>query len=296
MFEPLGIAEPTWDASKQGVSFGGFGLSIRTEDIARFGQLYLQKGEWRGKQLVPAAWVEAATSRQMSNGSNPASDWEQGYGYQFWRCRNGIFRGDGAHGQFCVVLPNYDAVVAITAGTRDLQGVLNFLWENVVPALQAAPLPADAAAQTKLAAKLASLSLPMPAGVASADMAKTIAGKKFVLANAPQNLRSLTLLPPGASGETVVVADLGGTEQRLAIGAGAWRKGTLTLGGVASDIAASGGWTGADSYAFKIARYRTPFVMSYRLRFAGDTLELEMEQNVGGNANPRVARVTGKVE
>ena len=110
LFDPLGIENPTWDASKQGVSLGGFGLNVRTEDIARFGQLYLQKGMWQGKQLLPAAWVETATSRMMSNGSSPSSDWEQGYGYQFWRSRHGFYRGDGAHGQFCLVLPQYDAV------------------------------------------------------------------------------------------------------------------------------------------------------------------------------------------
>src|SRR3954467_5482636 len=74
LFEPLGIEHPTWEASPQGVSAGGYGLSVRTEDIARFGQLYLQKGKWQGKQLVPEAWVKAATTLQTSNGSNPKSD------------------------------------------------------------------------------------------------------------------------------------------------------------------------------------------------------------------------------
>ena len=58
LFEPLGIENPTWEANKQGISMGGTGLNIRTEDIAKFGQLYLQKGKWKDKQLVPAAWVE----------------------------------------------------------------------------------------------------------------------------------------------------------------------------------------------------------------------------------------------
>src|SRR5206468_573237 len=84
LFEPLGIEHPTWETSPQGISTGGYGLSVRTEDIARFGQLYLQRGRWQGKQLVPEAWVAAATRLQTSNGSNPKSDWEQGYGYQFW--------------------------------------------------------------------------------------------------------------------------------------------------------------------------------------------------------------------
>jgi len=83
LFEPLGIDKPTWETSPQGISAGGYGLSIRTEDVAKFGQLYLQKGKWHGKQLVPASWVEAATARQTATGSNPRSDWDQGYGYQF---------------------------------------------------------------------------------------------------------------------------------------------------------------------------------------------------------------------
>src|SRR5205823_3437029 len=79
LFEPLGIEHPTWEASPQGISAGGFGLSVRTEDIAKFGQLYLQKGKWHGKPLVPESWVDAATARQTANGSNPKSDWDQGY-------------------------------------------------------------------------------------------------------------------------------------------------------------------------------------------------------------------------
>jgi len=77
LFAPLGIEHPTWETSPQGITAGGYGLSIRTEDIARFGQLYLQKGKWQGKQIVPESWVEAATTRQTSNGSNPQSDWDQ---------------------------------------------------------------------------------------------------------------------------------------------------------------------------------------------------------------------------
>ena len=179
LFDPLGIENPTWDASKQGVSLGGFGLNVRTEDIARFGQLYLQKGMWQGKQLLPAAWVETATSRMMSNGSSPSSDWEQGYGYQFWRSRHGFYRGDGAHGQFCLVLPQYDAVIAITSGTRDMGSVMNLVWERLVPALKAGPLPADAASHRKLTDKLATLTLRSPAGTATSAMARTVAGKSY---------------------------------------------------------------------------------------------------------------------
>jgi CubicO group peptidase (beta-lactamase class C family) len=95
LFEPLGIENPEWGTSPQGNTLGGWGLYLRTEDIAKFGQLYLQKGQWEGRQLIPAAWVEQATSKQVSNGSDPTKDWDQGYGFQFWRCRHGAYRGDG---------------------------------------------------------------------------------------------------------------------------------------------------------------------------------------------------------
>src|SRR5438034_5324053 len=158
-FEPLGIAKPTWEASPQGISAGGYGLSVRTEDIAKFGQLYLQKGKWQGKQLVPESWVEAATAAQTSNGSNPKSDWDQGYGYQFWRSRHGAYRGDGAFGQFCVVLPEQDAVVAITSGVRDMQAVLNLVWDKLLPGIVPASLPTDDAGRAKLESTLKGLSL-----------------------------------------------------------------------------------------------------------------------------------------
>jgi CubicO group peptidase (beta-lactamase class C family) len=157
LFEPLGIREPTWGVSPQGITQGGFGLYVRTEDVAKFGQLYLQKGKWNGKQLVPASWVEQATARQMSNGSDPTRDWDQGYGFQFWRCRHGAYRGDGANGQFCVVLPKLDAVVVMTANTRDMQGQLNVVWDNLLSAFSDKPLPENPQELAKLKATVEKL-------------------------------------------------------------------------------------------------------------------------------------------
>jgi CubicO group peptidase (beta-lactamase class C family) len=104
LFAPLGIADPRWETSPEGIDVGGWGLRITTADIAAFGQLYLQGGEWRGRRILPEAWVTEATARQIANGPAPNRDWEQGYGYQFWRCQHGAYRGDGAFGQYCVVL------------------------------------------------------------------------------------------------------------------------------------------------------------------------------------------------
>src|SRR5687768_18543149 len=118
---------------------------LKTDDIAKFGQLYLQQGNWQGQQLITPKWVAAATAAQVRNDPNDNVDWNQGYGYQFWRCRHGAYRGDGAFGQFCIVMPKQDAVLAITSGVGDMQAVMNAAWEHLLPARQESTLSASAA-------------------------------------------------------------------------------------------------------------------------------------------------------
>ncbi len=161
LFAPLGIENPRWDSSPEGNSLGGYGLYLRTEDIAKFGQLYLQMGKWNGKQLVPRKWVEEATSKQIDNEHESHAkigpDWIQGYGFQFWRCSHNAYRADGAGGQFIVVMPDQDVVVAITANTGSLQAELDAIWDHLLPAFQSTPLPPNPAAQQKLKEAVANL-------------------------------------------------------------------------------------------------------------------------------------------
>lgn len=161
LFAPLGIQDPRWDASPEGYSLGGYGLYLRTEDMAKFGQLYLQMGKWNGRQLIPRQWIEEATSKQIDNEHESHAkigpDWTQGYGFQFWRCQHNAYRADGAGGQFIVVMPDQDAVVAITANTGNLEGELNAIWDNLLPAFQPTPLPPNPAAQQRLQQAIANL-------------------------------------------------------------------------------------------------------------------------------------------
>jgi CubicO group peptidase (beta-lactamase class C family) len=279
LFEPLGIERPTWEVSPQGISTGGYGLSIRTEDIAKFGQLYLQKGKWQGKQLVPEAWVEAATARQTSNGSNPKSDWDQGYGYQFWRSRHGAYRGDGAFGQYCIVLPEQDAVIAITSGVKDMQAVLNLIWDKLLPALKVDPLPADEATRKKLTDRLKSLSLRPQAG--SAPAAKVM-GKKFEFPTNDRKLESITLENEGADAPVTLVARINGVDHRIVCGRGTWQKGRWAWGSLpVQPAAASGAWTEDDTFTARLCFCETPFVYTVRLKFTGDEVRCEVESNVG---------------
>ena len=160
LFEPLGIESPEWDASAEGHSLGGYGLHIRTEDIAKFGQLYLQRGKWNGQPLLSEKWVDEATSKHVDNSKAPSgktSDWQQGYGFQFWRCQHNCFRGDGRDGQICLVIPEHDAVIAITAQTGQMQTELDLVWEKLLPAFANEALPAKAAEHEKLQQAAANL-------------------------------------------------------------------------------------------------------------------------------------------
>ena len=149
LFEPLHIDKPRWEESPQGINCGGWGLYLKTEDLAKMGQLLLQKGEWNGQQLIPAEWVAEMSKKQVES-INPGtrieqaaergmtketSDWMQGYGYQMWRCRPGCFRADGARGQYIIVVPDKNAVIAITSNVEDLQGELNLVWSRILPVL-----------------------------------------------------------------------------------------------------------------------------------------------------------------
>ena len=166
LFEPLGIDHPEWRATAAGYNLGGYGLFVRTEDIAKFGLLYLQKGKWNGKQLLPEKWVEAATSKQVDNDKAPSgknADWRQGYGFQFWRCQHNAYRGDGRDGQICLVMPEQDAVIAITAQTGQMQTELDLVWGKLLPAFRDGPLPANAVELKKLRQVLASLEVRPPA-------------------------------------------------------------------------------------------------------------------------------------
>jgi CubicO group peptidase (beta-lactamase class C family) len=287
LFDPLGFQNPTWVASPQGITAGAYGLLARSEEIASFGQLYLQKGAWKGRQLIPATWIEMATALQTSNGSSPKSDWDQGYGYQFWRSRHNSYRGDGAFGQYCFVIPELDAVVAITSGVRDMQRVMNLVWEKLLPAMKANPLPEDVDARGKLEAKLAGLTVRLPSGQPANPLAAKVSGRWYEF---PENDRGIqaVALDFNSAAPMLAVRTAGG-ETRTPMGIGSWAKGSDGfINGLdrflsvpaRPVVAASGAWTAEDAFTVKLVPYETPFYSTLTFRFDGDTLMLDSEYNV----------------
>ena len=185
LFDPLGISGIDWEIDPKGINTGGWGLRLKTEDMAKFGQLFLQKGKWNGKQILPASWVEEASTMKILQDPNAtqsrkdSSDWLQGYCYQMWRCRNNGYRADGANGQFIIVLPDKDAVIAITAEAPDMQGEINLIWKHLLPAFEDKKLPSNPKLMASLKEKASSLYLPILSRNVHSAMESNISGKNY---------------------------------------------------------------------------------------------------------------------
>ncbi|MET0460242.1 MAG: serine hydrolase domain-containing protein [Ilumatobacteraceae bacterium] len=164
VLDPLGITDLRWAQVRPGLDMGFSGVHTNLDAIARLGQLYLDDGVWDGHRLLPEGWVADASSVQIANPQREEPDWRQGYGFQLWMARHG-YRGDGAFGQYMVVLPEHDTVVAMFSCIEDMQVVLDLMWEHLLPALAgaAAPPSASSPADEALAARLAGLTLPTAA-------------------------------------------------------------------------------------------------------------------------------------
>jgi CubicO group peptidase (beta-lactamase class C family) len=298
LFEPLGIRDVMWDRHADGVDFGGWGLHLKTEDIARFGQLYLQKGVWNGRRLLPEAWVEQATSKQVPNGDDPENDWNQGYGYQFWRCRHNIYRGDGAFGQYCIVMPGQDAVLAITSGVPDMQKVLDVVWDTFLPAMEKQALPPDPGQAGKQALELKDLSLLPPRAGGSSPLAEQLSGKTYIFGPNDATLQSLSFDFKAAR----LVYQLTGEgmprgKQTLPFGVGNWVDGGTFLSGsrilgqmVATSVAAAGTWAAQDTFVLTLCQYETPYLLTLTCRFEGEKLYCDLKVNVsfGPTALPQL--------
>ncbi|MDR1985063.1 MAG: beta-lactamase family protein [Prevotellaceae bacterium] len=169
LFEPLNIKNIQWEIDPQGINMGGWGMSIKTEDMAKLGQFYLQQGTWNGKQLLSKEWINEASSVQIYQPANLTDEdksndeWVQGYGYQIWRCTHNAYRADGSNGQFIIVMPEQDAVVVITENVMgDAQKVLKLVFKYLLPSMTDNEYPDNKEQNKKLTSILSSLLIPSP--------------------------------------------------------------------------------------------------------------------------------------
>jgi CubicO group peptidase (beta-lactamase class C family) len=286
LFAPLAIERVTWQESPQGITAGGIGLSLRTEDVAKFGQLYLQKGVWEGQQILPQAWVEAATMPQISNSGGIQPDWTQGYGYQFWRCRHNAYRGDGVFGQYCIVMPDQDAVLAITGDIDvfEMQQPLNLVWDILLPAMYPAALLDDPTAQASLSRRLSELSRSPVQGQPTSSIASQISERTYAVDVNELGIETLSFHFSDRDYRVSIRTKEG--DEIIHCGYGTWYSGPATalfcqpLLFERTPITTSGAWTTDETFTMIVRLVETPFYHTLVCHFAGDELLIETQINV----------------
>lgn len=133
LFEPLGIEKPTWEVCPMGYNFGAGGIFLKISDLCKLGELYLNKGNWNGRQIVSEKWVKEASIKHIDTDSK--GDWCRGYGYQFWRGKHDSYRADGKYGQYSIVIEDKKAVIAINAHAEKVRRIMEAVWSEIWPQL-----------------------------------------------------------------------------------------------------------------------------------------------------------------
>ncbi len=264
LFDPLGIEQAHWTQSGEGIDQGYSGLHVVTESIAKLGQLYLQKGWWEGEQLVPDGYVAAAHSKQVDNSRQSEDpDWQQGYGFQFWVCRHGAYRGDGAFGQFCVVAPEADAVIVCTAQVEEMQAQLDLVWEHLLPALSG-HAAGDSAAEERLADRLRSLSTAFIDGRSGGPGPEVVFRRAGKLAPYTRQLSAIRV-GPGDDGTrlSVVIDDVA---YPFDLRPGRWTEGQLPGLRSLPTVAVAGGWTATDEFQADVVFLNGPHRLQLRAK------------------------------
>ena len=305
LFEPLSVKGADWEIDPEGINTGGWGLRVKTEDMAKLGQLYLQKGRWNDQQLLPEKWIDEATTAKIMQKSDitdeekATSDWLQGYCYQIWRSRNNAFRADGAFGQFIIVMPEQDAVVAVTANVNNMQKEIDLVWEHLLPAIHSGQLPADQDAAAALRKKLVSLALPPAKGTAASIEKKLSSKTTFVMD------QSETTLSIHFKNDVCYFAmKIDAVEYLFEFGKQAWKTGETTKPGVyivpsvsnfvglpPFKIAGSYAWDDEQTLSLILRYIESPHYETFILLFDGERLTATVSNSI--NPHQKI-QLTGK--
>ena len=224
-----GGSDVVWHRTATGRELGFSGIHVGSETILGLAQVYLDHGQWDGSPLLSPEWVTAATTSTglPNREADPNPDWNQGYGCSFWIARHG-YRGDGAYGQYAIVLPEQDIAIAITSETLDMQAVLDLVWDHLLPAVGQEEEVGDELADAALEERLETLTVPTPASSAPGpENGRWVRAEDSTL---PPAYAAMSLAPGGTAYEMVLDCD--GAQVRLDVGDGEWAASTFAVGGV----------------------------------------------------------------
>ena len=240
-----------------GVSLGGSGLVALPMDLLKFGYLIAHNGTINGRQLVPASYIQTATSNLSATLTTaPILEEACGYGYQFWRNRKNGYTCYGMGGQLIVFLPDYDLICVTTADTQGIGGgnqtIYDALYEEILPFLSDSPLPPQEDDLTALRNKLADLKISPVKGASSSHTAAAVSGVCFHAQENPHGFSRLRLTLPALTdgGQGSLSLTLGGTEHTLPFGIGQTIPGTFPVYGFR--CASSGAWLTDGSFYLKV--------------------------------------------
>lgn len=260
LLDPLGGEGAKAQRTPFGRDLGFSGLHVTTPTIVALAQTWLDGGRWQGEQLVPPAFVEAATVPTPASlrAEGMAGDWAHGYGFSFWGASHG-YRGDGAFGQFALVLPEQQVAVAITSEVEDMQATLDAVWTHLLPAVDAAVSPA---ADRQLAARLGELRHPPVRG--GVDRTGEVRAVRNAQSQLPDAFGAVRLRTTEAGHQVLVIEHAEG-ELITAVGNGEWLDSTwATRWGPQLSIAASGAWHHGVFYA-ELRLVETPHTITIDL-------------------------------
>ncbi len=291
LFEPLGFGKYRWEKSPEGVTAGGFGFNLCTEDVAKFGVFLRNKGCYNGKQLLDPGWIEEATAKQIDYTEHMNIDSRQGYGYQFWRCQpENSYRGAGAFAQFCIVLPDQEMVIAVTSGAQDTQPVLTALWEILLPGVGSESSLSDAREYAeKLRLFSAKLQMPVVKGEKRAsgvqywdktyDISKNVLGLEQVKFHSGEE-NSITLTIKGKM-STIPVGFLEWKDSVINVPSLSEPHAFRPLVPIDSMVSCCGGWVSDTVFEMRILYNQTPFCDFLEFSFDEYGFQLRHQRKTG---------------
>jgi CubicO group peptidase (beta-lactamase class C family) len=264
LFQPLGITA-SWERDPLGRCLGWSGLYLTPAALAAMGELYRCDGRWQGRQVLPDGWVAQATTPHIDTPESDQPEWRCGYGYQLWRNREG-FRLDGAYGQYAIVLPEREVVVAVTSGQARNQRMLDFVFDELLPALPDEPItlpdgelavPSDTGAGERWTAPSAALSDTL--GI----------DEEVEQQNLPQ-LRDLDLQRSAEGWQIRFITD--GRPVALQAGSGRWHRQLVGFAEGVVPVAAAAGVDTEEAVTLLLAFPETPHTLQVRLDADGEAV------------------------
>lgn len=313
LFEPLGMTDIQWETDMQGISYGGGGMRIKTSDMAKLGQLYLQEGVWNGKQLLSAAWIKEASSAQIYQVQDPTEEQKlidegaQGYGYQIWRCTHNAYRADGANGQYILVMPDQDAVIAVTSQVKNMRRILQLVWQHLLPGMFDHSLRRNEDLDEFLISRLNSLSIPNPF-FTDEDKITPLknTSRKFTFDTNEQNIEEMSFVFDEV-GDCKLTVKIAGTAYDYPFGLDTWRYGSTERPGPyflnprrnpagLSPFTVSGyySWTNPDELKLHLLYITESQYETYVCKFKDEQVSIEISNSMQSDEKP--VSITGQLQ